>query len=722
MKSIIDAARKNDYESVENLTKNFTDAEYLLFLKTHFSSVEPQIYSHNNSKRKKRDVFFNRLKKFCSYNDLIQSSQYIKNKHDVAIYAEIMYDEIKEVLEQSDISKCSLGEQCWAHIERALKEIAKIKDLSRKLLSEKVKDNQGIFISDKKLIDDKGTEYDADFVIEQAVNALSMTLSMLGHQHGWFTNDGIELPPKPSISEDLLVKSGAIQLFAIAWDKLEDASNRCMIFGGDVKISNGDDVQADARAAGVIRTVNFKPDFSLFERTIFVSSNRNIDANSQVFYDAILNSDVNSLVVSDISEIHNLYDGQFLSEGEATSLLSLSNIYCDDMFVSLSEYKGLTVKEWVRGYACLQYLVGKVKDSSNFLYSREVLVNTFILGGISQDKADLLLSFMLYGRKSRDLYDCPIVKVSSGDYFVFHEIVEDLSIFSTLASQFSNLNVDFKNKGFNFEKTVIEKLEDNNIEVRSFKFKRGLDEYEYDAVFILGNKVFVVECKNRSLSSCNPVRSARYKKFMDDTVYQVQRLVCALKIYPEVFFKEFNQDICDFEIVPLVINCLPFSYPGQYNEVYFSDISSLSMFLKSKNITFKEYKGSGNQVNEHFLYEQWLSDKPTSADLIQHLELPIQLKVYFNSMEKVWQWVPASYDNSFSVIDLSANLQRGMEEEFGVQKFNDLKAETVPEVDIENSSKEGEIKKLKRSMDLKRKSKKNKRKVQRNSRRINRRR
>jgi hypothetical protein len=722
MKSIVDASKNNDYESVEDLTRNFTDIEYLLFLKKHFSSVEPQVYSYDTSRRNERNIFFNRLKKFCSDKGLIQSSEYIKSKHDVAIYAEIMYDEIKGVLAQSEINKCSLGEQCWAHIERALKEIAKIKDLSRKLLSEKIKDNKGVFISDKKLIDESGTEYDADFVIEQAVNALSLTLSMLGHQHGLFTSDGIELPPKPSISEDLLVKSGAIQLFAIAWDKLENSSNRCMIFGGGVKISFGDDVQDDARAVGVIRTVNFKPDYSLFEKTIFVSSNRNIDANSQVFYDAILNSDVKSLVVSDISEIRNLYDGQFLSEGEATSLISLSNIYCDDMFVSLNEYKGLTVKEWVRGYACLQYLVGKKKDSSGFLYSRDVLINTFVLGGIPEDKADIFLSFMLYGKKSRDLYDCPVVKISNGEYFVFHEILEDLSIFSTLASQFSNLNVDFKNKGFNFEKTVVEMLESNDIEVNSFKFKRALDEYEYDAVFILGNKVFVVECKNRSLSSCNPVRSARYKNFMDDTVCQVQRLVGALKLYPEVFFEKFNKNIFDFEIVPLVINCLPFSYPGKYSEVYFSDMSSLSMFFKSKNITFKEYRGSGNEVNEYFLYKQWLSDRPISEDLIKHLELPIQLKVYFNSMEKVWQWLPASYDNSFSIIDLSANLQRGMEKEFGVQIFNDLKVEAVPVIDNENSSKEDKIKNLKNNIGFKIKLRKAKNKVQRKSRRINKRR
>ena len=669
MKSIVEFSKKNDYINVEKLTKSFTDVEYQLFLKSHFSSVDPQIFSHDISKRKKRDDFFNKLKVFCLDNNLMQSGQYIKNKHDVAIHAEIMYDEIKESLRQSPISKCSLSEQCWGYVDRAFKEIVEIKKYSRKVFSEKIKEKGGVFISDRKLEDESGNEYDADYAIESIVSALSLTLSMLGHQHGLFINGIIELPEKINASEEICNKSSAIQMYAVAWGRLEESSNRCVLFDGATQELTGEDVQGDARSVGIVRTINIEPNFSLFEKIVFISSSRNVEINSQVFYEAVLNSDLEDLIVKDISEIRNLNDGQYLSEGEATSLISLSNIYCEDMFKSKEEYRGLTVKEWVRGYACLQYLVGSTQDNSNYMYDKETLIDVLVCGGLLENKANIFLLFVLYGKESRDLYDCPVVKVSNEGYFIFHEVIADMSIFSTLLSQFSNLNIEFKNKGFKFEEDVIEKLRSKKIEVRDFKFKRGLDEYEYDAVFIMDTRVFVVECKNRSLPGWNSVRSSRYKKFMNDTALQVKRLVKGLKLYPDIFFNEFGKNISDFEVVPLVLNCLPFSYPGKYDEVYFSDISSFGLFLKSKNVSFKEYRGVGNVVGEHSIYEQWESDRPMSSDLIKQLELPVQIKVYLNSLEAKGYWLPASTNNAFSIKELSVNLQRGLECEFGIKKL-----------------------------------------------------
>ena len=75
---------------------------------------------------------------------------------------------------------------------------------------------------------------------------------------------------------------------------------------------------------------------------------------------------------------------------------------------------------------------------------------------------------------------------------------------------------DASDKGFRFERDVKELISEKVGDCKSFKFKRGTNEYEYDAVFTLGNRLFVLECKNRSLSWYNPVKAFRNKKYLID--------------------------------------------------------------------------------------------------------------------------------------------------------------------------------------------------------------
>jgi hypothetical protein len=293
------------------------------------------------------------------------------------------------------------------------------------------------------------------------------------------------------------------------------------------------------------------------------------------------------------------------------------------------------------------------------------LKDLFICGGLTEDKADIFINLATFGKSSRDFYDKPLLKLDNGSYYIFHPLFTGFSVFFTVLSVFSELEIIIKNKGKNFETSILDKLRNRDIQAGEFKFKRDLSEYEYDAVFILDNKLFVVECKNRSLPGWNPVRGARFEKFIGKTVAQVNRLVEGLKLHPEVFEEHFGRNISDFEIVPIIMNALPFAFPGKYKGVYLSDSSSFGQFLSSKTISFKEYEGKKNKiVKEQELLNLWQGDHPNSDDLIAHLDNPIHLEVYRNNIEIQHPWLKASDSVWFTFGELQADLQRGLEIKF----------------------------------------------------------
>ncbi|MFK3871988.1 nuclease-related domain-containing protein [Pseudoalteromonas rhizosphaerae] len=256
--------------------------------------------------------------------------------------------------------------------------------------------------------------------------------------------------------------------------------------------------------------------------------------------------------------------------------------------------------------------------------------------------------------------------MSDGKYYLFHAVLSGFSISSVVTSVFSQLEIEVKTKGKKFEESIVKRLKKKNVKAKSFKFKRGTDEYEYDAVFILDKRVFVVECKNRSISGWNSIRSARFNKFLSKTSKQVKRLVHGLIEYPEVFNEHFNEDISNFEVIPLIINCLPFSYAGKFEGVYISDSSSFGKFLLSGSVNYHEYGGKDfEESSQSILHHFWDGSYPSSDDLIRHLENPIHLELYRNNIEEVFSYLPSSPETFFVINDLKADMHKGVEIKFG---------------------------------------------------------
>ncbi|MNC28777.1 hypothetical protein D3C75_770000 [compost metagenome] len=284
----------------------------------------------------------------------------------------------------------------------------------------------------------------------------------------------------------------------------------------------------------------------------------------------------------------------------------------------------------------------------------------FQLVGISSDKAKLFIEFASFNNESRDLYDSPLLKMKSGDYLFCSIGYFSPGISNIILSKFSSLKVDLSQKGFGFEKEIHEMLSDLKMNHRHFSFKREDEEYEYDSIIVLDDKIFVLECKNTNLSGGSVSKAFKKKTFLIDTAKQVTRLADGLKQHPDVFKDKFGFNISDFEIIPVIVNNLPFSLPGKPFGVYVTDYSALSKILHNSHISgikIKNEHGSLTSTN-HPLYQLWESNTLQASDLIKQFENPIQLNEFLESTVVKKHMLQISDSVAFGIECLQGDIQQ----------------------------------------------------------------
>ena len=133
--------------------------------------------------------------------------------------------------------------------------------------------------------------------------------------------------------------------------------------------------------------------------------------------------------------------------------------------------------------------------------------------------------------------------------------------------------------------------------------------------------------------------------------------------YPEVLLEHFSVDVNETEIIPIIFNCMPFSWQGKFENVYISDFSSLSRFVKNPNINLVMASANGQSMQASNKFKQWSGNKPDSNDLLRHLESPIQLKPYLNSRKMNSNWWIANNEIAFTVMDHEIDTHKYAKEE-----------------------------------------------------------
>ncbi|MCL2914290.1 NERD domain-containing protein [Shewanella corallii] len=644
----------NDFE---NYLKdcNPSDDEIKEILKKTLS--RPEILSiHSKSNRKERDKF---LASLCNILDSRGDSvkEIIINKGKLVQISEELFDNISNVIEECEISKLEQATQIWAHLTRVESTISTIYSDIEKSYQQKPKTllvTPFIRIKTKE-----GVEYSPDAAIERQVSYLSLTLSLLSYKNNWFKDGKVVLPNRVIPSEEDLFKAGSIELLALSWKQLEDNALRSILFGGDIFRDFGDDVPSDAREHGVKTAYYFSRSESEFEMFDSIACERFRKRSLQNFMEIMSHKGIKPTISNDLISVGKLSERSFISEDEIHACGNLQDVFCTNVFEDDTDYNGLTLRDWIRGYFTLRYLSDQVMSGEKLpIFSFSDMLKSLLDSGLTEVNALTFIELASFGKNSRDLFDCPLIKLEDSNLYLAYHCTVNSSVPNLILSRFSSLESESGKKGYRFEKEVIEVFTKHLSPCKSFKFKRELEEYEYDCVFVLDKRIFVFECKNRSLSWSSAVKAYRTKEYLSKTVKQVNRLKDALIEYPEVIREHFGVDVNSYEVIPVIFNCMPFSWLGKFDDVYISDFSSLSRFAKSSKINIIMTSKDGQVKQSSSKSKQWTGSTPNSDDLIRHLENPIQLRPFLNSRKKVEQWWIANTEVAFVSTDYEVDSEK----------------------------------------------------------------
>lgn len=259
----------------------FDETELVDLLKKTFSMSDDFIFPHSEKNRAKRNVFFQSIINFCEHNTYEEAKELIVNKLKIAHCTEVLFDKIKESLKATDLSKQPSPVQCWAQIIRIENEIENIKKLMRESLASFKGSGDTFMVSQRLTIEYNGTSVDPDFLIEQLISSLALSLILLSHENKWFKSGQLVFPTYSDVIEQHIVAASDVTSLAIAWQKLSDTSNRCILFSGDVFLKTSEYLSEKEKQYGINEVYCYRSTFSEFEKNDFIANKRLVDRSTQ---------------------------------------------------------------------------------------------------------------------------------------------------------------------------------------------------------------------------------------------------------------------------------------------------------------------------------------------------------------------------------------------------------------------------------------------------------
>lgn len=144
--------------------------------------------------------------------------------------------------------------------------------------------------------------------------------------------------------------------------------------------------------------------------------------------------------------------------------------------------------------------------------------------------------------------------------------------------------------------------------------------------------------------------------------------------------EQFGVECSDVNIIPVVFNCLPFSWRGSIDEVYVTDYSSFSRLLKGSEI-YKVMSSLNGQENIKSGYKQWKGHFLCSEDIIRHFENPIQLAPFIDSRKEDYKWWVADSEVAFMVKSFEVDTKEYAKREKKLFISLPLKKQKKPKID-----------------------------------------
>lgn len=541
--------------------------------------------------------------------------------------AEAGYRKLLEGLNNTAASKMPPTIHIAAAIARAEEEIAFVAMQMDKAMAEK----DGMAINTPPL-DEAGIPLDLDGALERCNAFVSMTLKLEAHRNGWTTDDGgIVVPVLPTPAKEDILLVGENLFLCVLWQRWAMTEEQARVMGRTLRFL--DDRERLPGTPDKIRAIVVEEGDHYTDAVYRIALERMMDKLTQNFIE-IRKTVKSSTFHTETSRNHGvlLPPWSWLSYEELHTVWSMGEILGYDLLNDEERPAGLRLIEWVRGYAALMLLT-RDTGTSHLTKTKAGWRHFFSHYGLTESVSEKLLDNLTFRRSSRDLFDHPFLRMSNDHYRLIASAVRHISLPSVLFSAIGHLGVPFAKKGKGFEAKVRGLFEDAGIKTYAFTVKRDGQEYDYDVVVPWDGYLFVFECKNRVIPFGNPEQLHYFDLGIQESLGQLSRLVEGLKRYPDIISSSLPEDAASKTVVPVLLNCYPFSIPGPTRGGFLYDYSALSRFFLNGEIELKAALAQGDIEAHPTGIRLWAGDTPTAEDLVKQLRHPCQFRSMAESLE-----------------------------------------------------------------------------------------
>jgi hypothetical protein len=576
----------------------------------------------------RRDAFLDAIEAYVEAKLGPDARARVAEQRAILLAIQAEYRRILDVLERCPVSKLPPDLRVSAYIGRANVQYRYVSDAVNAAM---IRKGSLDVRSGTILQDEAGNDYAPDAAIDAVVITLGATLGMEAHWSQWFDDeDRLVLPAIVDATDDHRFKAGAGEALGMCWRRWERAEEKHRYLDAELRELTAAETPKEL-PPGITRVFRSKP--GAFQVPDFVANERLQDLFVQNFVTLTTQTRIDEQVVG-IDKPARLPPANYISSDEAYAILGLRHILSYDIVADRDDRAGLKLVEWVRGYSLLKCLARDRFGSAQvapIVLDRDELAGALQRVGFSAERADTFIDRVTFSKRSRDLYDCPLVRTHGNRYVLVAPALLGAQVAMLILSNLGRRGLRLDQKGKAFEATVREFFEKQSLPCLSFKFTRDGDEYEFDAVVPWGDYIFLLECKNHGLSGGHPIGTYYFGLECERNLRQIRRLADALRHHPEVVTEKFGAHYVGKKVVGCVLNCLPFSVPGSGDEdVYFTDFSVVSRFFKERYLhtnTLHSLKEDKKLLHRTAVVSLWQGNRPTPEDFLRVLKKPIQFDI-----------------------------------------------------------------------------------------------
>lgn len=521
------------------------------------------------------------------------------------------YAAVLSTLDKTQALAASPHKLPWAVIAVLTKETPQTiaDDLKRALTSGPIIDP-----SAKQARSEDGTNYQADAAWDLAIETASGALKLLGHRLELFDSTGaLLLRPKRSPSTELCNSAKVIMELGAKWHGIERTEDCWRWCGGEFVAEptnrpDGREIRLIAHRYSPTRSHEFNVLANERLQRLLENARRAVDGLP-------LRRGAKSLAPN-----------EWLSQVEISAAAALTVQLKLDPWDDSSEYDGLTLLEWLRGYALIRDIAETSKTGDAIVsLTRFELLSKLTSSGLRPQAAAQFINKTIFGRSSEDLADAPILASSDDRLHLLAPVIQFAELSLVILSRVRSAKSSIEGKGRALERFVMDRLTEAGLNATHGKFRIDRNEYEYDVLLRWEDVLFVFECKNYSIPQGSMRRLFEFKGEMKNALTQLDRLVDAI---PELRDQieglvggPWNQ------VVSAVVNGLPWSM-GQVGRHSIYDASALARFLKPQPLLTPEPDSPEAKAIWHSqLRRPWKGASPTAQEFAHELAAPIQIRM-----------------------------------------------------------------------------------------------